>query len=211
MNFDEAYYERGLETGVSCYQNYRWIPELTIPMAMTLIDFLGIKRFQRVLDFGCSKGFLVKAFRMLYRDAYGVDISEYAIRNTDPSVSEYCYEVPLWNSEMKEMGIDITIAKDVFEHIPPPDLTNTLCWMKGVSKKLFVIVPLGVHGKGFNASKNDLDKTHVICENASWWIDLFEGNKWEVVDFRTRLEGIKDSYESIPKAHGFFKLRSEKD
>ena len=71
--YNESYFERGLESGLSLYQNYRWIPELTIPMAMTIIDFLGIKRHQTILDFGCAKGFLVKAFRLLYRSAYGVD------------------------------------------------------------------------------------------------------------------------------------------
>lgn len=69
--YDREYFEYGVETGKSNYQNYRWIPELTIPMAMTIIDLLGIKPNESVLDYGCAKGYLVKALRMLHRNAWG--------------------------------------------------------------------------------------------------------------------------------------------
>ena len=39
MNGDEYnqdYFERGIELGISGYNNYRWMPEFTIPMAMTM-------------------------------------------------------------------------------------------------------------------------------------------------------------------------------
>ena len=64
--FDENYFERGVETQTSLYQNYRWMPEQTIPMVMTIIDYLKIQRGATVLDFGCAKGFVVKAFRLLH-------------------------------------------------------------------------------------------------------------------------------------------------
>ena len=44
--YDREYYEEGLESGKSAYQQYRWVPELTIPLAMTLIDYLQIKKEQ---------------------------------------------------------------------------------------------------------------------------------------------------------------------
>ena len=75
--FNEDYYERGLEKGISGYSNYRWMPELTIPMCAMLNESLGIKLGQRILDFGCAKGFIVRAFRLLHREAWGYDPSEY--------------------------------------------------------------------------------------------------------------------------------------
>lgn len=87
--YDEDYYERGIENGVSCYTNYRWLPELTIPMAATMIEYLGIDMGDRILDFGCAKGYLVKAFRLLHREAYGFDISDYARENAHDDIRKY--------------------------------------------------------------------------------------------------------------------------
>ncbi len=87
--YDADYYERGVESGKSCYSNYRWLPELTIPMAMVLIDTLGIRPDQRVLDFGCAKGFVTKALRMLRRDAWGIDISRYALSQAPEDIKPY--------------------------------------------------------------------------------------------------------------------------
>ena len=86
--YDEDYFERGVETGKSLYSNYRWIPELTIPICAELIMQLKIGPEDTILDFGCAKGFIVKALRLLHREAYGVDISEYAIKQARKS-TEY--------------------------------------------------------------------------------------------------------------------------
>ena len=143
--YSEDYFERGLESGLSCYQNYRWIPELTIPMAMTIIDYLHLSREDKILDFGCAKGFLVKALRLLYRQAWGVDISEYAIRNTDPKVREFCFLSGLTKTlESKAdypQEFDYCIAKDVFEHISERGLEIELNQIN--SKRIFAIIPLG--------------------------------------------------------------------
>jgi len=204
IKFDADYYERGLETGRSCYQNYRWMPELTIPLAMTIIDYLGIKRNSRILDFGCAKGYLVKALRLLYRDAHGVDTSKYAIENADPDVKDYCGTV-----DIPPLEYDYIIAKDVFEHIEITRLKKELEWLYNRSSKMFAIVPLG-ENKRYYSEKNNLDKSHIICEDSAWWTSFFAANKWYVKDFRYRIDGIKDSYyETTPKAHGFFTLQTK--
>ena len=200
--FDRDYYERGLETGKSCYENYRWMPELTVPLAMTIIDFLHIERGQTILDFGCAKGYLVKAFRLLYRRSIGVDTSKYAIECSEG----YCMEID--DIVFSPHEFDFCVAKDVFEHIPLPELSQSLEWISGHSNTLFAIVPLGENGK-YNSPKNDLDVTHITCENEEWWKLFFTNNHWEVKDFRYRIDGMKDAYYGkTPPAHGFFTLES---
>src|SRR3990172_9695055 len=108
--YDEAYYEGGIMTGKSLYSNYRWMPEATVPMAMTIIDALKIPRGASVLDVGCAKGYLVKALRWLGRNAYGYDVSEYAIAHCDPEVAT------LVSTEPPSMVPEFAIAKDVLEH-----------------------------------------------------------------------------------------------
>ncbi len=206
--YNADYYERGIETQVSCYQNYRWIPELTIPMAMAVIDLLGIKRSHTILDFGCAFGYLVKAFRLLHREAWGVDISEYALNHVDSEVKAYCCS---WESTLfttfRQVVFDFCIAKDVFEHIPENELRKTLEGLK--IKTLFAVIPLGENGN-FYAEANNFDKSHIICEPAHWWVKFISDAGWKCDSFSYLIDGIKDNYKNVSKAHGFFIFRNEK-
>ena len=59
----------------------RWIP-----VAKDIKKILKLKKGSKVLDIGCAKGFLVKDLVDIGIDAYGLDISEYAIKNCHPDV-----------------------------------------------------------------------------------------------------------------------------
>jgi SAM-dependent methyltransferase len=204
--YDENYFQHGIETGKSNYQNYRWVPELTIPMAMTTIDYLGIKKGQSVLDFGCALGYLVKALRLLHREAWGVDISEYALSNLDKAVENFCFHVSdLY--VMPKNKYDFCIAKDVFEHLQKSSLEETLASIIK-ARILFVVVPLGKEGV-FTAPANRIDKSHVICEELKWWEGSFLKTGWQLQRKSCyKIEGIKDAYyKEYPKAHGFFTLK----
>jgi len=185
-------------------------------MAMTMIDLLGIKRGQTVLDYGCAFGFLVKALRLLGRDAWGVDISLYASNNTDPMVSDHCFlkrrnylhtENKSWIIKRSDTFFhsDFCIAKDVFEHIPYSEIVEVFEWIN--ADMMFAIIPLGENDK-YRAPANNLDVTHKICRDETWWINFMEENGWKLQDFTFKVQGIKDSYyEKYPKAHGFFTLK----
>lgn len=54
--------------------------------ARTISLIPGVKT---VFDIGCAKGFLVKALRSLGVEAYGIDVSDYAIELADPGVRPY--------------------------------------------------------------------------------------------------------------------------
>ena len=84
--YDENYFERGLQLGISGYTAYSWMPELTLKMANFLIEDLDLKE-NKVLDYGCAKGYLVKALRHYGITAFGYDASKYAISETLPKDS----------------------------------------------------------------------------------------------------------------------------
>jgi SAM-dependent methyltransferase len=158
--YGEDYFERGVQSGVSLYQNYSWMPELTIPMAMTIVDHLSIPRGAMVLDYGCAKGFLVKALRWLGRSAFGVDISEYAVKNADPEVKEFVgQEIP------GGFHFDYVIAKDVLEHMPLEDILRFLDSLD--ASNIFVVVPLG-DGTRYHVPAYELDKTHIVRQPLEW-------------------------------------------
>lgn len=206
--FNRDYFENGINVGVSLYTNYRWIPELTLPMAFRMIEFLGIKSTDKVLDYGCAKGYLVQAMRLLYRDCYGVDVSEYAVGESEKHVrpyihiindSEDLFKLPFGNS------FNHVIAKDVFEHIPKEELNIVVSCLRKISQNLFVVVPLG-DGEKYYESAYEFDKTHVIKEDVDWWSKLFQKSGFSVEDVRYKISGIKDNWK-CENGNGMFLLK----
>jgi SAM-dependent methyltransferase len=205
-NFD--YFERGLETGKSCYQNYRWLPEMTISLAMSYVDYLGISRGERVLDFGCAKGFVVKALRLLYRQTWGCDVSPYAVNSADNETREFLRIADEVNYIPFDFDFDYIIAKDVFEHLDEDYLSKVLIEMLNRTQKLFVIVPLGKDGK-YVIPAYELDITHRIRKDQDWWANTFKKHGFAVKQFSYYVQGIKESWRNFPDGNGFFLLEKK--
>lgn len=201
--FNENYYENGINTGVSLYTNYRWIPELSIPLAFHIIELLQIKKEHTILDYGCAKGYLVKALRLLNRQSYGVDISEYAINNADKYIENYVKHIH--NVEDIKENYDFVISKDVFEHIPKNTLTHIVSYLRKITKTMFVVVPLG-DGTKYFIDSYELDKTHIIRENKDWWINLFQNSGFTNIQYFNKLQGVKENYSAYQNGNGFFIL-----
>jgi hypothetical protein len=68
------------------------------------------------LDASCAMGFLVEALRERGVEAYGVDISEYAISQVHPSVKPYCRLGSI--TEPFERRYDLIVCIEVLEHMP---------------------------------------------------------------------------------------------
>lgn len=80
--YGEFYFDGPREYGYGGYRyDGRWQP-----VARDIVGHFGLKPGDRVLDVGCAKGFLVKDLLALSIDAYGIDISEYALTHCEPEV-----------------------------------------------------------------------------------------------------------------------------
>ena len=80
--FGEMYFDGPREFGYGGYRyDGRWKP-----VAEDIIQYFNLKPGDRVLDVGCAKGFLVKELLLLGVDAYGIDVSHYAINNCESDV-----------------------------------------------------------------------------------------------------------------------------
>ncbi len=80
--YGHLYFDGPREYGYGGYTyDGRWRP-----VAKDIVEYFKLKPGDRILDVGCAKGFLVKDLLELGIDAYGIDISEYAIINCEPEV-----------------------------------------------------------------------------------------------------------------------------
>ena len=202
--YNEDYYERGKELGISGYNNYRWLPELTIPMARVLINSLGITPKDTVLDFGCAKGYLVKALQKLGRCAYGADISEYAISQAPEDVRAFLFQVdPDGIIPVPNMPYDWLIGKDVLEHNSYEELSGLLENLATICLKAFFVIPLGEDGE-YVIPDYENDVSHVIREPLNWWTGKLVEAGFEVLRAQYKWPGVKDNWACWLMGNGFF-------
>jgi SAM-dependent methyltransferase len=72
-----------------------------------------------VLDAGCAMGFLVEALHRRGIEAWGIDISEYAISKVDESVAERCRVASILDPLPQRF--DLICCIEVLEHLRPED------------------------------------------------------------------------------------------
>lgn len=186
--FDEKYFEDGVRSRVSAYENYRWMPERTIREASSIINNI---EFDKVLDFGCAKGFLVYAMRLLGKDAHGVDVSEYAVKNGHEKIKDYLSQID--TVEDIKGGWDLIVAKDVLEHIPKEEIPKVLAGFRRRCKNLFVAVPLG-DGKRYRIREYEMDITHVVREPEEWWLTTIVEAGFKIKYFDYEFGHLKENW-----------------
>jgi 2-polyprenyl-3-methyl-5-hydroxy-6-metoxy-1,4-benzoquinol methylase len=170
--FDEKYFEDGVRHRVSAYENYRWMPERTIREASSIINNI---QFDKVLDFGCAKGFMVYAMRLLGKEAYGVDVSEYAVSNGHPKVKDYLSVIE--SAEDVKGGWDLIIAKDVLEHIPKEKLPEVLSALRRRCIREY-----------------EMDVTHVVREPEEWWLTTIVEAGFKIKYFDYQFGHLKENW-----------------
>ena len=115
----------------------------------------------RVLDAGCAMGLLVEALVERGIDAWGIDISEYAIAQAAPAVRDRVHVGSL--TTPLDGRYDLIVSIEVLEHMPPADariaLTNICAHTDDVL---------------FSSSPTDFgETTHVNVQPPEAWAEAF--------------------------------------
>jgi len=204
FEFDRDYFEDGINAGVSWYENYRWMPERSFVEAHWFVVHTSCPRSAPVVDFGCAKGYWVKAMRLLGYRAYGVDISEYAIEHSDSDTRQYleCARRP---GRWCEYGY----CKDVLEHSQDPaDLLLNIATLAESAPRWLIIVPVTDEDGHYLAPEYEIDRTHRIRYTSEQWLTEIE--KRFTIDWHThRLEGFKSNWAHYPEANLFVMAHHE--
>ncbi len=118
-----------------------------------------------VLDAGCACGHLVAALRELGIEAYGVDISEYAISQVREDIRPYCMASSL-TSKLPENfpeKYDLVTNIEVIEHMYEDDSIKALELLCQYSDRIL-----------FSSTPDDFtEKTHVNVQTVEYWFKQF--------------------------------------
>jgi GT2 family glycosyltransferase len=113
------------------------------------------------LDAGCAKGFLVESLRDRGVEAYGFDISEYAISEVRPDIKQYCWVASA--SSAIEGTYDLITCIEVCEHLPEIDANKAVRQMTSHTDTIL-----------FSSTPSDFtEATHVNVRPIIDWLRLF--------------------------------------
>jgi len=113
------------------------------------------------LDAGCAIGLLVESLRQHKIEAWGVDVSEYAIQNVHPSVRPYC-----WLGNVIDpfpRNYDLIICIEVLEHLAPQQAE-------------LAVRNMCLHSDDILFSSTPFDykeATHINVQPPEYWAGLF--------------------------------------
>lgn len=176
MNVKKVYDESYYKSGTSNYKDYKFDTRF-IQRAYDIDKYL---RPNKVLEIGCALGYLVRTLRSLGIEAYGYDVSEYAINNADPLSKNYL-KVSMDGNIPFDDTFDLVVAFDVLEHIPEPHIFYLIESIAKITETIFLCQP-----NYFDPWDRDL--THVTLYPKSWWINLFEKYGFQRIDNNKILE-----------------------
>jgi SAM-dependent methyltransferase len=114
-----------------------------------------------VLDAGCGVGFLVRALRRRGIEAYGLDISEYAIRQVPAEIAASCWVGSVTDALPRDY--DLIVCIEVLEHLSPTEAEDAVENLAAHTDSLL-----------FSSTPTDYrEPTHLNVQPPEYWIGLF--------------------------------------
>lgn len=170
-NFDYWDGDRRINYGGYRYMEGRWEK-----VAKVMADHYGLKAGDKILDIGCGKGFLLFDFTKVVPgiEIYGLDISEYAIKNSKEEVSG---RITLGNATdlpFEDNYFDFVYSLNTFHNLECYDLYEALKEMQRVGRENKYIC--------VESYRNEMEKANLLywqvtCEAFNtpkeweWWFE----------------------------------------
>lgn len=135
--FGKEYFDGKREFGYGGYKyDGRWKP-----VAKRIVHHYKLKKNNKVLDIGCGKGFLVKDLVDIGIDAYGIDISDYAIKNSKKEIFPRLFKGNAKKINFPDKCFDLVLSFNCIHNLKKRDCIKALKEIERVSKgKSFVQV-----------------------------------------------------------------------
>jgi ubiquinone/menaquinone biosynthesis C-methylase UbiE len=136
--FGQEYFDGSRNYGYGGYKyDGRWRS-----VVRDLIEEYDITGGMNILDIGCAKGFLLKDFKdqIPELNVFGIDISEYAIRNCHPEVVGKIYQGNATNLLFPDNSFDLVVSINTLHNLDRIHLVRALSEIQRVSKGSSYIV-----------------------------------------------------------------------
>jgi len=156
------------------YGGYRYMPGRWEKVARGMAQHYGIRPGARILDVGCGKGYLLHDFTLVVPgvEVFGLDISEYAIRNSKEEVRDRLRVGDATSLPWPDKSFDLVISIQTLHNLHCYDLDRALREVERVgSKHKYICV---------ESYRNEIEKANLLywqvtCEAFNtpqeweWW------------------------------------------
>lgn len=156
--YDEIYYRSHCG---DCYERGHGWEQIFAGQAERIVKELTPKK---TLDVGCAVGYLVEGLRDRGVDAWGIDISDYAISKVREDIKPYC-NIGSAVDEITEK-YDLITCIEVMEHLKPEEYNKAIENMcKATDTILFSSTPFDYN-----------EESHYSINNSGYWSRIFAYN-----------------------------------
>ncbi|MBV8718720.1 MAG: glycosyltransferase [Chloroflexi bacterium] len=158
-SYDEAYYRHYSHDADSPYSRKQaeWVGFFG-EMARCIVRDL---QPQSVLDAGCALGMLVEALRKLGVDAWGVDVSTYAIGQVPQDVRQFCSVASVTDDLNRDY--DLVTCIEVLEHLRPHDADQAVANFASHTHTVLL-----------SSTPDDYQEpTHLNVQPPEYWVGMF--------------------------------------
>lgn len=185
--YDRKYYLSGDKPHQTVpSQLYIWLRALY--RAITTKIFINPKS---VLDVGCGLGEVIYFLRLFGVDAWGVEISDYALNNATMSIRKYIKQGSVQNIPFKDKNFDLVTSYDVLEHIYAEEVEEAISECTRVSKN-YQLHKIYTEENVWLTKFRGSDLSLVTVMDRGWWENLWRKHK------------LQESHRYLPKPPQYF-------
>ncbi len=133
--FGKLYFDGNRKYGYGgYYDDGRWIK-----VAQNIINYYKLNKGSKILDIGCAKGFLVKELNNLGMNAFGIDISKYAISKSPEPVKKKLTVSNLLSIPFKNNTFDLVLCINTLHNLSKKNCEKGIIEILRVGKKKFYL------------------------------------------------------------------------
>ena len=215
------YWVTGQSNGKSGFENFHidWNWNNKLLEALEQADSFSGKK---ILDLGCAYGQVVACMLKKGYDAYGIDLSDFAIaeghKEYSPLVGRTIQGSIHELDPYEDETFDFLYSQQVFEHVPADVCDELAAETFRIAKPgatlwagLVLDLCKDYQPQGFNPK--DTDKTHINLRHGSWWDKKFLNAGWSIdkeFDNKFRNHRLPDGY-SFFDHYGWHTISYKKD
>ena len=171
--FGEEFFDGDRKYG---YGGFQYFPRFWQPVIPTFQNHFGLTSSSSLLDVGCAKGFMLHDLEELIPGikVYGVDISDYAIKNSMNSIKSKVEVANATNLPFADNSFDIVISINTIHNLDRDECAIALQEIERVSRKGAFITGDAYTNEEENERMLAWNLTAKTIMSTDDWVSFFE-------------------------------------